>query len=465
MIALPYDYFLIAWFGLAFASTAYVAFDQFNGNAEPTVMKWGFILVTLSQAKYRAMKTLTASFAAEAIQNSTFSEDAKSPKVADNVAETMADPCLRSRRDLRLDLFRGLANWAIFLDHIPNNTLAWLTTRNYGFSDAADLFVFISGYTAALAYSKPMIRAGFLAGASQLLRRVWQLYVAHVLLFVLYVAAIGWVAQTYRHSHLLDEFNVAGLIANPIAYLTQGLLLRFKPLNMDVLPLYIVLMAFFPLVLRAMLSWPNATLFASLALYLLARQLGWNLAAWPEGVWYFNPLAWQLLFVLGAWCALGGADQVRRLLTSRTTFWFCVLYFVFAFVVSVPQNLGLQMPALTWIAEKLATNDKTNLAPSRFLHFIALAVLATRLIPRDWPFLQHPILRPMMLCGRRSLEVFCVGIFFSFVAHFLLELVSSSLPMQLAVSIGGIAILIAVAWLRSWSIDDQASSSIKPTRR
>jgi uncharacterized cupredoxin-like copper-binding protein len=47
MIALPYDYFLIAWFVLAAASTAYVAYDQFAGNPEPTVMKWGFILVTI----------------------------------------------------------------------------------------------------------------------------------------------------------------------------------------------------------------------------------------------------------------------------------------------------------------------------------------------------------------------------------------------------------------------------------
>jgi len=50
-------------------------------------------------------------------------------------------------RDLRLDLFRGLANWAIFLDHIPHEVMSSITTRNYGFSDAADLFVFISGYT------------------------------------------------------------------------------------------------------------------------------------------------------------------------------------------------------------------------------------------------------------------------------------------------------------------------------
>lgn len=169
-------------------------------------------------------------------------------------------------RDLRLDLFRGLANWAIFLDHVPNNAVAWLTTRNYGFSDAADIFVFISGYTAALVYAKSMLVQGFVAGTARLLKRVWQLYVAHVLLFVFYIAAIGWVAETYNHSHLVDEFNVAGLIDHPMLTLKQGLLLKFKPLNLDVLPLYIVLMAAFPLVLWLMLRRPDFAIASSLVL-------------------------------------------------------------------------------------------------------------------------------------------------------------------------------------------------------
>jgi hypothetical protein len=167
-------------------------------------------------------------------------------------------------RDLRLDLFRGLANWAIFLDHIPNNAVAWLTTRNYGFSDAADIFVFISGYTAAFVYSKRMSAQGILAGTALLMRRVWQLYVAHVLLFIFYAAAIGYVAERYGSSHLLDEFNVAGLIEQPVATLTQGLLLTFKPLNLDVLPLYIVLMAGFPPLLVLMRRSPNVALAVTL---------------------------------------------------------------------------------------------------------------------------------------------------------------------------------------------------------
>src|SRR5437660_2427027 len=119
-------------------------------------------------------------------------------------------------RDLRLDLFRGVANWAIFLDHIPDNVVNWITTRNYGFSDAADLFVFISGYTAAFVYAKMMLDRGFIVSATRLFKRVWQLYIAHIVLFVMYIAAIAFVAQRFNNSNIIHEFNVAGLVSNPI---------------------------------------------------------------------------------------------------------------------------------------------------------------------------------------------------------------------------------------------------------
>src|SRR4030081_3005882 len=113
-------------------------------------------------------------------------------------------------RDLRLDLFRGVANWAIFLDHIPDNVVNWITTRNYGFSDAADLFVFISGYTASFVYARMMLERGFIVGATRLTKRVWQLYVAHVILFVIYIVSIGYVALRFSDPEIINEFNVAG---------------------------------------------------------------------------------------------------------------------------------------------------------------------------------------------------------------------------------------------------------------
>jgi hypothetical protein len=238
-------------------------------------------------------------------------------------------------RDLRLDLFRGVANWGIFLDHIPNNIVNWVTTRNYGFSDAADLFIFISGYTVAFVFARMMLERGFIVGASRLLKRVWQIYVAHVFLFVLYLAEIGYLAQRYGNPGFTDEFNIRGFLANPAQFLFEGLILRFKPVNMDVLPLYIVLMGVFPPILWLMLRRPNLTLAASALLYLMARHFGWNVPAYPSGDWYFNPFAWQFLFTFGAWFALGGSAQAMPFIRSRTALVLGTAYLVFALIMTM----------------------------------------------------------------------------------------------------------------------------------
>jgi hypothetical protein len=355
-------------------------------------------------------------------------------------------------RDLRLDLFRGIANWAIFLDHIPDNVVNWITTRNYGFSDAADLFVFISGYTASFVYAKMMLERGFIVGATRLFKRVWQLYVAHVILFVIYIAAIGYVAQRYNDPDIINEFNVAGLVDNPVQTLTQGLLLKFKPLNLDVLPLYIVLMGFFPPVLWMMLRKPDLTMLASLALYFAARQFGWNLAAYPSGSWYFNPYTWQLLFVFGAWFALGGAVESRSVIKSKVLLYFGLAYLVFSLVMTMAgrfPDYGHMMPE--WLFEAFNPNDKTNLAPYRVLHFVIIAFFVTRFVSKEWPGLQWRIFQPLIKCGQQSLAVFCVGVFLSFVGHFELMMSSGSLMAQIFVSASGLALMSCVAYYISWS--------------
>jgi hypothetical protein len=356
-----------------------------------------------------------------------------------------------SGRDLRLDLFRGIANWAIFLDHIPHNIVAWATTRNYGFSDAADLFVFISGYTASFVYAKIMLNRGFMIGSVKLIKRVWQLYVAHILLFIVYIAAIGYVAQRYNQPEIVHEFNVAGLIDNPIQTIFEGLILKFKPVNLDVLPLYIVLMAVFPPVLWCMLRRPDVTLVASIVLYFAARMFGWNLPAFPSGYWYFNPFTWQLLFVFGAWFALGGAMDSLKVIRSPWLLWGGIAYLLFAMVMTLAGSFP-QLAAL--IPENVFNafnpNDKTNLAPYRVIHFVIIAFLVTRFVPRNWKGLEWAGFRPAILCGQHSLEVFCSGVFLAFVAHFVL-LMNGSLYMQFLVSFGGIALLCAIAYVKDWS--------------
>src|SRR5438477_2717911 len=145
-------------------------------------------------------------------------------------------------RDLRLDLFRGIALWLIFLDHIPSNIVNWVTIRNYGFSGAAEIFVVISGYTAAFVYGRAMRERGTVVASARILKRAWQVYVAHVFLFVVYMAEIAYVSRSFENTLYAEEMNIFDFLRQPDVTLIEALLLKFKPVNMDVLPLYIVLL-------------------------------------------------------------------------------------------------------------------------------------------------------------------------------------------------------------------------------
>jgi hypothetical protein len=117
--------------------------------------------------------------------------------------------------------------------------LNWITIKNYGFSDAADLFVFISGYTAAFVFGRMMIERGYLAAASRLVNRTLQLYAPHSLVVVVYIAVIAAVAQRMHDANDLNVFNIAAFITKPLWEFVQTLALRYRPVNLDVLPLYI----------------------------------------------------------------------------------------------------------------------------------------------------------------------------------------------------------------------------------
>jgi len=355
-------------------------------------------------------------------------------------------------RDLRLDLFRGLANWAIFLDHIPHEVLNSITTRNYGFSDAADLFVFISGYTAAFVFGRIMIERGYVAAMSRLARRASELYIAHIIVVTIYTALVAWVSRELHDPDDLNQFNVAVFISKPLGEFVQALALRYKPVNLDVLPLYILLLGTFAPALWLMVRRPTLTLVGSMVVYVAGRHLGWNLAASPSGFWYFNPFAWQLLFFLGAWIALGGAEAIQSIIRTRTAFWLAVAYLVFAFGVTMAihaPDFGNLLPR--WILEPFDPNDKTNLAPYRVVHLMALAVVVTRFLPANSPILQPRLLAPLLKCGQNSLQVFCIGIVLSFCAHAAIEISLNSFWVQIFVGTIGIALMTGSAYYWTWS--------------
>ena len=363
----------------------------------------------------------------------------------------VAAPAARAGRDLRLDLFRGLALWLIFLDHVPNNILAWFTIRNYGFSDATEIFIFISGFTAAFVYGNAMVQRGFVIAGARILKRAWQIYVAHVFLFAIFIAEISYVASSFDNPLYAEEMNALDFLKQPEVTIIQALLLKFKPVNMDVLPLYIVLLLLFPLALWLLIRNATVALLLSVALYSLTWEYGWNIPSHPTGHWFFNPFAWQLLFVFGAWCALGGAERLAPVLRSPVTLWLAIGYLLFCFGVTMTwyfPRLSFLVPR--WLGEWMYPIDKTNLDVLRFAHFLALAALTVRFIPRDWPLLQSRFLKPAILCGQHSLEIFCLGVFLAFAAHFIMVEFFGGTLMQIMISMVGILIMVGTAALISW---------------
>ena len=351
-------------------------------------------------------------------------------------------------RDLRLDLLRGVGLWMIYLDHIPDDVVSWLTLRNYGFCDAAEFFVFISGYLLGFIYV-PIVAAGqFMPALKRLWLRVWQMYVAHILLFLVFTAQIARTVRRWDNPMYKDEFNVANFLAHPDELIGKALTLQYKPVDLDVLPLYIVLVAVSPFVVWCLVRRPNLTLFASAALYVLARYFDWNLPTYPKGAtWYFNPFAWQLLFFFGAWCGCGGVAQISKFVQSRIVFSIAIAWIAFAFFIVMTWHSALLASLVPqWLIKMIYPIDKTNLDMLRLTHFLALVVMISRYLKRDWGGLKSNLLSPLVLCGQHSLPLFCLGVFLSFGAHWILVQWNSAFIEQIAVSLAGMAIMTAAAW-------------------
>ncbi len=353
-------------------------------------------------------------------------------------------------RDLRADVFRGLALWFIFIDHVPGNRLGDFTLRNFALCDATEAFVLLAGYAAGLAYGAMLDRQGWLFAAVALLRRAGTLYIAHIFLFVVFTAQVGYSAAALDSAAYLDELHLDAFGEQPYRALLEALLLRFQPAFLDILPLYIVLLLMLvPGLLLLHRPWLLVAL--SMAVYLAVRTAGVNLPSWTGGGWFFNPFAWQALFFIG--CVLGGtrrAGQPPPIPRSRPAILFCAALVAAGALLAFAWQRPELLPLLPdWLASALSRVDKTGLHPLRLLSILALAYLLGHWVGRDAAWLRSPLAAPFLLMGQHGLPVFCAGIFLSFMGRVALEQ-WEGWPMQLAVNLGGLAAMVAVAAVAAW---------------
>jgi hypothetical protein len=356
-------------------------------------------------------------------------------------------------RDLRIDLVRGIALWLIVVDHIPGNAVNLVTLRNFGFSGAADLLIFVTGYAAAIRYGRTTLERGFVVATSRIYRRVGKLYAAYLVLFVTYISAISWLAARYDAPDIIAQYHVIGVVSDTLGVLMDGLFLLAHPLNLDILQLLITLLAFFPFALACLLRWPNWTLAGSIALYFAARRFDLGLPEYsqpPDS--YLNPLCWQALFTLGAWLALNGRKFAGWMQRSDAMRILAMGYLLFALLISLAEThptIGHLVPDLP--TRPFIPNDRVNLAPYRLLHLLALALVFTSLVPEKWQGLRWRALQPLLRCGEEWLACFCTGVFLSFAGYMLLITSRNSLLMQVLVSAAAISIMTAFAYYISWS--------------
>ncbi|WP_078059389.1 OpgC family protein [Tropicimonas marinistellae] len=330
----------------------------------------------------------------------------------------------RRARDPRIDAFRGLALVMIFINHVPGNPYEYLTIRNLGFADAAEAFFLMSGIAAGLAYTArffPAERArnGLWHAVAPLWKRAWSLYIVQM---VLSAVALAIFAVAYKFSglpELLTQNNMRQVFHNPTEGLIGLPILTHQFGYVNILPAYSVLLVCAPVAILVGLRWPRALFFGSLGLWLVTGLFRLNLPNYPnEGGWFFNPFAWQAIFVIGLLVGITQRQGKHFFPQSRVLFGlsaaFLVFVLVWKYVPGMEDFFNIQMHRLAkaGVPFIFTSHDKTYLAAPRFLHILALAYLLSQMAVVSRAS-AHPFAAPVRLLGQHGLLIFAVGTIFS----------------------------------------------------
>ncbi|MBS4053004.1 MAG: OpgC domain-containing protein [Methylomonas sp.] len=352
-------------------------------------------------------------------------------------------------RNLQLDFFRGLALMIIFINHMPFNPWFAYTPSRLGPSDAAETFVFLSGFAAAIAFGRSFRQAGLTLGSVRVLFRCGQIYLAHIILFLLMstllVIVTAWDADSAKWQ--LD--NLSYFFDHTQDALLALVSLKYVPNFIDILPMYLVIMLWLPMVWALSRIHRGLAVLFSVSLYAGAHYFGWELTADPinNRVWYFNPFCWQLVFFTGF---AFGSGWLPIPPFSRPLMWLCLAYAVFCY----PLENAFGYDRLPWFAafreqwEPLL--DKSHLGIMRYLHFLAMTYLASNCLRKHPRWLQSAAAGQFIALGQQSLPIFMLGTCLSFLGGVLLDGENPGLIDSAWVNLAGLGLMLLAAQLLNW---------------
>ncbi len=379
-------------------------------------------------------------------------------------------------RDLRLDFFRGIAMFIILIAHTPGNFLtSWIPAR-WGFSDATEMFVFCSGMASAIAFGGTFQRLGWTIGSARVAFRVWQVYWAHIGLFLAIAALLagidfyGGYGKTY-----IGSLNLWKFFEDPAVPLLGLVTLTYVPNYFDILPMYMVVLAMMPIVMALQRVHTGLVFAFMVIVWIGAQQSIWGPAhlslpaePWSDRQWYFNPFGWQLVFFTGF-------AFMRGWIPKPPVHTALIALAAFIVIANIPfSNIGVRAISRDWffvtetgnpvIDARLALGpliDKSDFGLFRFVQFLALAYLAwvlagdkgdnllargTGTLARVWSGLLAIILK----VGQQSLAVFIVSMFTARVMGFVMDLAGRETGTTLLVNFGGACVLVAAAYGAGW---------------
>lgn len=356
---------------------------------------------------------------------------------------------VKRERDVRLDFFRGLTMFVIFVAHADVNPWnSWIPAR-FGFSSGTELFVFCSGLASAIAFGSVFVKRGFWLGAARIAFRLWQVYWAQIGV-VLVVIGVMSAAEALFPGRGLNTDPLPDLLRDPATAIVGLLTLRWLPGYLDILPMYLVILGLVPVMMAASMLHRLAPVALSLLLYGLVWTVGINLTGnpWNGFGWFFNPFAWQLVFFSGFGIGMGWlrppALRQRRWLAAAAaivalsiplTFW--------GFHAAVPA-LGDLYSAI------LPGNEKSDLHWLRYVHFMALAYLVMSLVEPHRARLTQGLAMVVVRVGRQSLATFLVSLVAARIASLAFHLLGTDFLVSLAINLAGTALVIATAVTVGW---------------
>ncbi len=345
-----------------------------------------------------------------------------------------------------VDFWRGLALVTIFINHIPGIYYDRFTHRNWSFSDSADLFVFLAGWGLRLSVGRPEDPTPIKRVLYRVGGRIVTLYAAQITIVTIAIGMLAAAAVLLENPLLLEWHNAAAVFYDPINAHIGLMLLTYQLGYFDILPLYVVLMTLAPAIVLIHRTVPNLLFPISLGVYLLALSYQISLPAWPgEGQWFFNPLAWQLVFVLGFLMArergLGGfvRQNIWRIRLAAVP---VLVAFLLAKIFDdlLPDPTKVPEPKLLFLF------FKTYATPPRLVQFLALVAVVGAIFPwlARWA---PPAVDFLAKLGRNSLHVFCVCSVLSLAGQIIRLIYKGDFFVDTAIVVVGVALMGVTAWL------------------